>query len=228
MGLFRADDKPPYEVVWRRSARARRLSLRVSHLDGRVTLTLPKRVSERQGRAFLADKDDWIRAQLARCPAGEAPGIGGTLPFAGERLRIVAGAGRAVRRVGDRVEVPADRTAARLLGWVREQARARLTEAADRHAAALGRPYGRITLRDTRSRWGSCSSRGDLMFSWRLVMAPPRVLDYVAAHEVAHLAHMDHSPRFWACVESLFGDCRAERRWLREHGAALHAVRFVD
>jgi predicted metal-dependent hydrolase len=112
--------------------------------------------------------------------------------------------------------------------FLRALARDRLAAASDRHAARLGRGFGRLTLRDTRSRWGSCSSAGDLMFSWRLVMAPPEVLDYVAAHEVAHLAHMHHGPAFWAEVRRLYGDHRAARGWLRREGAALHRFRFGD
>ncbi|RMD90830.1 MAG: M48 family peptidase, partial [Alphaproteobacteria bacterium] len=106
------------------------------------------------------------------------------------------------------------------------QAREALAAACDRHAARLGRRYGRLSLRDTRSRWGSCSAEGNLNFSWRLVMAPPEVLDYVAAHEVAHLAEMNHSPAFWALVERLFPAHEAPRRWLRENGASLHRYRF--
>lgn len=105
-------------------------------------------------------------------------------------------------------------------------ARDQLGASVDRFAAALDRAPGRITLRDTRSRWGSCSSEGNLMFSWRLIMAPQRVLDYVAAHEVAHLMHMDHSPAFWSTVEDLFPDHRPERDWLRREGASLHRYRF--
>jgi predicted metal-dependent hydrolase len=91
----------------------------------------------------------------------------------------------------------------------------------------LGLPFGRVTLRDTRSRWGSCTSAGDLMFSWRLIMAPSAVLDYVVAHEVAHLAEMNHSDRFWAQVERLFPDHAAPRAWLRRNGAGLHAWDFT-
>ena len=116
--------------------------------------------------------------------------------------------------------------ARRLRAWLTDLARERLTAAADRHAAALGRRYGRITLRDTRSRWGSCSAQGALMFSWRLVLAPPQILEYVAAHEVAHLAEMNHSAAFWAHVNRLYGPHAAPRRWLRGHGAELHRYQF--
>jgi len=145
-------------------------------------------------------------------------------------LPIVAAARRGAALRDGRLEVPDDpaRVGARVRAFLKEQARGRLVAASERHATALGCDFGRITLRDTRSRWGSCSSRGDLMYSWRLVMAPPEVLDYVAAHEVAHLAEMNHSPAFWALVGQLCPGHRAPRAWLRAHGTLLHRVRFDD
>ncbi|TCP39965.1 M48 family metallopeptidase [Rhodovulum marinum] len=230
MGTTHLPGDPPLEISLRRSARARRYSLRISQLDGRVTLTLPKRAPLAEGLAFLRDKEGWIRGHLAARPDTHTVALGGTVPFRGRALAIVAGSGRAPRLAEQALAVPGPATgvAARVQGFLRTEARAALAEAADRHAAALGRGYGRLTLRDTRSRWGSCSSRGDLMFSWRLIMAPPQVLDYVAAHEVAHLAEMNHSPAFWAVVERLMPDYAAPRSWLRANGAALHRVRFGD
>ena len=121
-----------------------------------------------------------------------------------------------------------ERVGARLLGHLKQIARARLAEACDDYAERLGKPYAKISIRDTRSRWGSCTSAGTLMFSWRLIMAPPEVLDYVAAHEVAHLAEMNHSRAFWAQVERIYGDHKAPRRWLRTQGNDLHRYRFTD
>ena len=106
-------------------------------------------------------------------------------------------------------------------------ARERLTAACDRHSLALGRRYSGLRLRDTRSRWGSCSSQGALMFSWRLILAPPDVLDYVAAHEVAHLAHMHHGPEFWDAVHGLYGPYARQRGWLRKNGGSLHRYSFT-
>ncbi|GFE63244.1 hypothetical protein KIN_03180 [Litoreibacter roseus] len=105
-------------------------------------------------------------------------------------------------------------------------ARDRLASASQKHAETLGRPFHKITLRDTRSRWGSCTSQGNLMYSWRLILAPPEVLDYVAAHEVAHLAHMDHSQRFWTAVGGLCPGYQTPRAWLRRNGATLHRYQF--
>ena len=228
MGCLILDGNPPVEVQLRRSARARRLSLRISRLDGRATLTLPHRVPEREGMAFLQDRESWLRKHLADV-APEAPvRLGGTVPFQGADLPIVAGAVRRVRLGPEGLIVPDEPALVgkRVAAFLKLKARDALAAASDHYAAQLGTSYGRITLRDTRSRWGSCSSAGDLMYSWRLIMAPPEVLNYVAAHEVAHLKHMDHSARFWGVVDDLFADHKACRAWLRTHGGSLHRVRF--
>lgn len=216
------------QVAWRWSARARRLSLRVSRLDGKITLTVPQGVPERIAQAFVDERQDWLRRALDGLPARCAVHAGAVLPCEGRDLTITPAAIRHAQVEGTRLLVPQSRAAgpaARVfLQWL---ARDRLAQRVDHHAGRLGRAAGRLTLRDTRSRWGSCNAAGDLMFSWRLVMAPPAVLDYVAAHEVAHLAHMDHSPAFWAAVARLLPDYATPRRWLREHGGGLHRYDFA-
>ncbi len=219
---------PPIPLLLRRSTRARRISLRISQLDGRVTLTLPTRLAEGEALAFARSKEDWIRGHLEARGADVAVGLGAQLPVGGKMLTVTQGTGRGVQIGQDAVAVPgpAARVPARLAAWLREVARDRLAGACDDYADRLGKPYARLTLRDTRSRWGSCTSDGGLMFSWRLIMTPPEVLDYVAAHEVAHLAQMNHSPAFWSEVERIYGDYRAPRRWLKTHGSDLHRYRF--
>jgi hypothetical protein len=157
-------------------------------------------------------------------------GIGASLPVEGVVRNICAGTGRAVRLDVDALCVPGapDRVAARALGFLKARARDRLAGACDHYAARLGRSYCGLSIRDTRSRWGSCSSAGRLMFSWRLIMAPPPVLEYVAAHEVAHLAQMNHAPTFWAEVARIHGPYGDARAWLRNHGNELHRFRFGD
>lgn len=228
MGRLVLEGNPPVEVVLRRSARARRLSLRISRLDGRVSLTLPNRVPEREGLAFLREREDWLRGHLAKMEPEERVRLGGVLPYLGEDLPVMAADVKRARLRDGVLDLPDDATkaGARAAAFLKLRARDALADASDRYAAQLGKSYGRISLRDTRSRWGSCSSAGDLMYSWRLIMAPPKVLDYVAAHEVAHLQHMDHSPRFWAVVEQLYPDHKACRKWLRDHGQRLHRFRF--
>ncbi|WP_298920190.1 SprT family zinc-dependent metalloprotease [uncultured Roseobacter sp.] len=220
--------EPPIPLILRRSARARRISLRISQLDGRVTLTLPKRVPEREALAFAGEKEGWIRKHLAARGEDVTVGIGSVLPIGGMMHEVVRGQGRQIGFEDGRVAVPGapERAGRRLVGHLKTLARARLAEASDHYAARLGRPYSAMKLRDTRSRWGSCTSEGNLMYSWRLILAPPPVLDYVVAHEVAHLAEMNHSPAFWDQVTRIYGDYKEQRRWLRKQGGDLHRYRF--
>lgn len=219
---------PPVDITLRRSARARRFSLRVSRLDGRVTLSLPPGAREAEAMAFARQQEAWIRRALADLPLTAPVALGALIAVEGRLLRLDAGPGRLIRVDGDSLLVPGNPAQAgvRAGAFLKHLARDRLTEASDRYAALIGRRYSRLTLRDTRSRWGSCTADGALMYSWRLVMAPPAVLDYVAAHEVAHLAEMNHSPAFWAVVARLVPGYAAHRRWLKQHGQALHGPRF--
>ena len=208
--------------------RARRLSLRVSRLDGKVTLTMPPRAPEREAMAFLKEREDWLRGHLSDVTPAVSVQAGGEVLYRGQSVRIAAGEGRRIRMVEDCLLLPSGAGAASVKAFLKTRARDALVAASDRYAGLIGRSYSRLTLRDTRSRWGSCSSTGALMYSWRLIMAPPEVLDYVAAHEVAHLAQMNHSPAFWAVVEELMPDYAPRRSWLREHGDRLHRLRFDD
>ncbi|KIN74072.1 M48 family metallopeptidase [Sulfitobacter guttiformis] len=219
---------PPIPLILRRSAQAKRISLRISQLDGRVTLTMPKRLAEREALDFARSKEEWIRKHLEARGDDVLVGLGSELPLSGKMYRISAGKGRRVQITPEGIFVPgpAERVGARLGAHLREIARDRLAGASDDYAAILGRSYARLSLRDTRSRWGSCTSDGGLMYSWRLVMAPPEVLDYVAAHEVAHLAQMNHSQAFWDEVTRIYGDYAAARGWLRLHGSTLHRYKF--
>ncbi len=217
-------------LILRRSARVRRFSLRVSRLDGRVTLSMPAHARESEALAFAAAQADWIRRMQSGAVAATRVGFGTALPVEGRLLTLTPGAVRAPLVDGDRLILPdgADRAAARALAWLRLLARARLQAASDGYAARIGRNHAGLTLRDTRSRWGSCAHDGRLMYSWRLIMAPPAVLDYVAAHEVAHLAEMNHSPAFWAVVRDLMPGYEVHRRWLKREGNRLQAYLFTD
>lgn len=219
---------PPIPLTLRRSAQAKRISLRISQLDGRVTLTMPKRLAEREAMDFARSKEAWIRKHLSARGEDVVVGFGSELPLGGQMYLVQPCQGRRVQITPEGIFVPgaAERVGKRLSAHLKEIARDRLAGASDDYAARLGRRYARLSLRDTRSRWGSCTSDGGLMYSWRLVMAPPEVLDYVAAHEVAHLAQMNHSPAFWAEVTRLYGDYAAPRNWLRQHGNTLHRYKF--
>jgi len=219
---------PPIPLLLRRSAQARRISLRISQLDGRVTLTLPKRCAEHEALDFAAQKEPWIRNHLdARNPDIKVE-LGAQIPFQGTMCAIVSGQGRSVKMSDCQFAVPgeSDRVGARLAGFLKQTARARLASASDHYSKRLGRPYATLSIRDTRSRWGSCSASGGLMYSWRLILAPTEVLNYVAAHEVAHLQEMNHSAAFWDVVQALYGDYTQPRGWLRREGSDLHRYRF--
>jgi predicted metal-dependent hydrolase len=218
---------PPLAVAVRRSARARRISLRVSRLDGRITLTLPQGASHTTGARFVAERAGWLRAALEGIEGPMPVAEGVALPVEGVPLTLVRARVARVVAEGEHLLLPQrGRPGALVAAWLKLKARERALAAIGRHAAALGRRPGRLRLADPTGRWGSCSAAGDLMLSWRLILAPPEVLDYVAAHEVAHLAQMNHSPAFWATVAQLMPGYGTRRDWLRRHGSALHRWRF--
>ncbi len=230
MGQHILDGSPPIAIELRQSARARRISLRISGLDGRVTLTVPKRTRTAEALDFAREKESWIRRQLSTRPDRVDVALGVSVLIEGQDVDILQGNGRIVRRTDAGLLVPGDaaRVGARVQAFLKTTARERLAECCDFYAARLGRDFSRLTLRDTRSRWGSCTSQGALMFSWRLIMAPPQVLEYVAAHEVAHLAEMNHSTAFWDVVRRIHGPYETPRQWLRQNGEQLHRFRFGD
>lgn len=217
-------------VQLRRNPRARRYTLRVRAASRDVVLTIPARGTLNEALDFARRHAGWVELRLARLPENVAFAPGAMLPLRGTPHRIVhrpqargtvwAGSeqGEAVLFVAGE----AAHVARRVADFLRREARRDLVEAAHRHAGALGVSIARVTLRDTASRWGSCSSAGALSFSWRLILAPPPVLDYLAAHEVAHRREMNHGPRFWATVDGLFPERRAAEAWLKTHGAGLH------
>ncbi len=219
---------PAIEITLRRSARARRFSLRVSQLDGRVTLSVPQRAQDSEAMDFARSHEAWLRAALARRPAASAVALGQQIPVEGSLLTLAQATGRSCRIEGEQLLIPGDpaQTALRAAAWLKALARDRLAAACDHYAALLDRRVTRITLRDTRSRWGSCAQDGALMFSWRLILAPPSVLTYVAAHEVAHMVEMNHSDAYWAVVSRLYPQWQTQRKWLHTRGKDLHAYRF--
>lgn len=227
-------------VEVRRHPAARRLTLRVSRTRRAVIVTLPITTDFGEAGHFVERHLDWVRERLDDVPAPMPFCEAGLVPLRGvlHRLRFVgprsAGGGvvttvRATTDSAGITELPALEVAGhgqyaprRLRDWLADEARRDLDARVGWHARTLGLRPRRITLRDQKSRWGSCSSNGQLSFSWRLVLAPPVVLDYVAAHEVAHLAEMNHGPRFWALVRRTTSSVDEAKSWLREHGTMLH------
>ncbi|MBM3502331.1 MAG: M48 family metallopeptidase [Alphaproteobacteria bacterium] len=208
------------------SERARNINLRVDERGGRVKLILPRFVSQAEGLAFARRKAGWIARQLRALPPHVPFCDGAVLPFGGGQRRIEhqrAFRG-SVTLTHEAIVVGGDPRflARRLRDWLRTSARQTLAERACVMATTIERRVRRITIRDPRSRWGSCTADGQISFSWRLLLAPEPVMNYVVAHEVAHLVELNHGPRFWRIVARLCPDYRDCRRWLRENGAALH------
>lgn len=213
------------ELQLRRSARARRIMLRIDDADGEVELVLPRRAAISDGLAFANSKAGWIAARLNGLPPAVPFRPGSVLPVLGESVALMGplnGAKR-VRRAEDTLQVPGDGDAfaGRVRRWLIAEARREIGGRAEKLALEVERPIKRLAIRDPATRWGSCSAAGGLSFSWRLILAPPEVLDYVVAHEIAHLRHMNHGRRFWALVEKLVGDCSAHKTWLRRNGTQL-------
>ncbi|HEY6762073.1 MAG TPA: SprT family zinc-dependent metalloprotease [Baekduia sp.] len=222
-----AGSAPPFEYTVRRSDRARRVRVRVDPRDGAVEVVLPRRAAAREAERAVVELRGWIarrRAEVERTRASVAARAPGTVPYLGTTLTLAPQAARTrVTRLGHVLLVPGEDDAARaaLERWYRRQARIEIAPRLDAAAGAVGRGYASLTIRDQKTRWGSCSSKGGMSFNWRLLLAPEVVLEYVVRHEAAHLAVMDHSPRFWAVMERLMPGYQVPRRWLREHGATL-------
>jgi predicted metal-dependent hydrolase len=213
-------------VVYQSDRRARRIILRFDHGHGRIVVVLPKRVSVAEGRRFALLNRGWIRDRLDLLPEPIPFRPGARIPYLGvmHRIRHRPGERGGVWRENDEIIVTghAEHLARRLEDWLKREARKEIERRAYAKAELLGKRINGITIRDGRSRWGSCSPKGRLSFSWRLIMAPRTVVDYVVAHEVAHLRELNHGPRFWRLTAELTRYVEASRTWLNDHGISLH------
>ncbi len=217
----------PTCVHWRRSARARRVSLRIDPREGSVIVTLPMKTAQAAGRALLLDHAGWVAERLTRLPTAVALADGATVPLDGHPVlvrHVPGGRGTRLSEGTLLVAGAAEFLPRRVVDYLRNEARRRLATAALEKATGAGLRVRRVVVKDTSTRWGSCTADGTLMFCWRLVMAPPEVQDYVVGHEVAHLRHMDHGPRFWALVAQLTPHKAAALRWLERGGAGLMRI----
>ena len=229
-------DGSTYKVVLKRVASARRYTLRVKNVSGEIVLTIPSRGSLKEAQAFAERQGAWIGARLRRLPQAIPFEPGAIIPLRGIAHEIVHCPGRrgtvwieparpdlfvrgdfALCVAGDRAHV-----GRRVRDYLRREAKRDLEAAVLHYTREVNLPNRSVGLRDTTSRWGSCSSEGSLNFSWRLILAPAYVLDYLAAHEVAHLVHMNHSARFWKLTQKLCPATDRAEAWLKAHGKELH------
>jgi len=220
-------------LTLKRHARARRIILRLDRSGRGVQITLPLRASRRKALDFAKSHSDWIKTRIARIPERIAFRAGAVIPLRGVpheirhggrlrglvRLAPPASADTGIIEIAGEVS----HLARRCREWLKGQAKKDLTAASEAYAQAMGVSFRKITIRDQTSRWGSCSTTGQLSFSWRLILAPPFVLDYVAAHEVAHLKHMNHGVRFWGLVKRHCPEVERARAWMRANGRQLHS-----
>ena len=221
----------PVEV--RRHPAARRMTLRVSRTRRAVIMTVPMQCDLAQAGTFLNNHIDWVRQHLGAVPQPVPFEHGAVIPFRGQPHRLMFSGMRGDQGLVRAERIPSgadflivsgshDGAPRRLTSWLMEQARRDVDACVQVHAARLGVRPKRIAIRDQSSRWGSCSSTRVLSFSWRLILAPAFVLDYVAAHEVAHLSQMNHGPKFWSLVAKTMPEMEAAREWLRVYGMDLH------
>jgi predicted metal-dependent hydrolase len=222
------------EIILRANPRARRFIVKVDPSTGEVSVVAPSSRSLDRALDFARKEKDWIADRLADIPSPVPLELGAPILYRGVEHVIRMGEpapglrrgpiwiDRDAARPTIRVSGRAEHASRRVLDWLKKEARQRIDERAAEYAQILGVRPKRITIRDTSSRWGSCSSARSLSFSWRLILAPPAVLDYVVGHEVAHLREMNHGPRFWRLVENIIPQMDKPQCWLTENGAILH------
>jgi predicted metal-dependent hydrolase len=232
-----AFDQAVYRVRIRRHRQARRYTLRIQTASREVVLSMPLRGSLKEATAFAQKHGAWIAARLGRLPEGTPFADDVIIPLRGTPHRIVhrrntrgtvwteTGAGGEPLLC---VAGNAPHINRRITNYLKKEVRRDLETASRHYAKEIGAKIKRITVRDQSSRWGSCSSTGALSYSWRLIFAPPYVLDYLAAHEVAHLVEMNHSARFWRLLERLCPEMKRAKTWLDVHGADLHRYGLPD
>jgi predicted metal-dependent hydrolase len=218
------------EIVFRRHANARRLVLRLNTEGTAAVVTVPRGVSRAQALDFVKRSTAWLETRIEQRGSNIALRPGNAIPLRGtdHEIRHVASRRGAVTAdpVANIIHVPGElpHVPRRLTDWLKTVARSELSAASQKYAARMGVSYRRISIRDQRSRWGSCSAAGDLSYSWRLILTPSHVLDYVAAHEVAHLKHLDHGPGFWRLVLTHCPEASRAKKWLKAHGQGVHRI----
>ncbi|MFS2153006.1 M48 family metallopeptidase [Rhizobium sp. Rhizsp42] len=214
--------------------RATRITLRIEPGGRALKMTIPSGLARRDVDAFLDRHQGWLMTKLAKFSTDTGLHDGGTILFRGVSHRIqhtgsLRGLTEATVIDGKpvlRVSGMPEHLGRRIATFLKKEARADLERLAKFHAHLIRAPIKSISMKDTRSRWGSCSAEGNLSFSWRIIMAPPAVVDYLAAHEVAHLKEMNHGPHFWALCKKLCPGMEDAKSWLKRHGSLLHAIDF--
>jgi len=220
-------------ILYILSDRAKRISLRVKNADREVHVVVPGIKAFKKAQNFAKEQSDWINVQLESLPPPQPFIAGQDILYQGQKFQLVSPPERGRARIdpnSQKIIVPstdADSFRGRVRRLLIREARAELEAASHHYAEKLGKRVGKVSVRDTASRWGSCITRngeGHISYSWRLICAPPFVLDYVAAHECAHMIEANHSQAFWDVCDRIFDEVKPAKKWLRDNGAVLHAV----
>ena len=229
---IRLPDGELIDIKVRSSTRANRFIISVNPQTSEFWLSKPMSRSPDEARIFVERNEPWIAEQVMKLPARVQFRHGSIVPILGKEYKIShrpKDFGNVWLKEGPDIQIPelrvsggSDHIARRVKDWLKKYAKNEVTYKATKFSNLLNKEIKKVSVRDTRTRWGSCSSRGNLSFSWRLVFAPERIVDYVCAHEAAHLVELNHSPRFWKLVYQLVGEWESSKEWLRKNGARLH------
>lgn len=215
----------PLKII--KSARARKLTLRIDTKERMAVLTLPRYCAQKKAVEFITHHQEWIKSSLAQIPEAKSFQNGDKISLFGQEVII---SHEPSRRLGAKLEntkliVSGEKEFInrRVKDYIKKKAEEEFGKRARRYAQKLGVTIHSITIKDTKSRWGSCSTLNNLNFSWRVALAPNYVIDYLMAHEVSHLLHHDHSPNFWQTVKNLNADYEKGEKWLKDHGKELYS-----
>ncbi|MGL1921264.1 MAG: M48 family metallopeptidase [Hyphomicrobiales bacterium] len=223
------DEHGKITVLLSRNKRSKRMTLRQNLGGGNFKLTMPLRGTIAQARAFCQENLSWMQKHSNAMQDATQFKHGHSIPLRGKQIKLVFidQLRGQIKRIDDELHVPggADYAPRRLVNWLKAEAKKDILIGITKYQPLLEVKHSKLTIRDTKSRWGSCSSSKALSFSWRLVMAPEDVLDYVVAHELAHILEMNHSPKFWAHVTKVCPHMKSSQNWLKTNGGQLHQIR---
>ncbi len=217
-----------HEITVKRNALAKRISLKISQRGG-IILVLPIKTKIDKAIKFAKSKQDWINENISKIPAPNKITIGSSIPLMGCNSKIIHSGyfGKTYHEQNNiYVFAKPDYIEENVISYLKSLALKKVNAYSEQFSKQTGLKYKNISIRDSKTRWGSCSSSGNITFSWRLIMMPDFVMQYVVAHEIAHLKEMNHGQNFWNLVEKIFPDYIKARKWLKQNGRTIHSWEF--
>ena len=215
-----------FEIKVVKSTRASKLILKIDNRERIPVLTIPKYCSNKKAVEFVRSNKQWIDDCLQKLPLIRKFIIGEQISLFGKKYQIEH---CPTSRFGVQIEDSVIKVSGqqeflhrRLTDFIKQKAKSRFLQKSQKLAAKIDCHINEVFIKDTKSRWGSCSNRNNINYNWRIALAPDYVIDYLIAHEVSHLKHQDHSENFWNCVAKLCPDYQKGREWLKNHGKELY------